>query len=112
LEFVKPSDLEVTNTWTDSLAMAETTYKNMLHKKIAPQIARSVLPNSLACTIAVTGNLRSWRHLFTMRCTQESHPDMKAVMIPLLKEFKTRIPLIFNDLEPNLKQSEALSKPR
>lgn len=98
--------------WEGSMADAEGAYQALVGNGASPQIARSVLPNALAAVIAVTGNLRNWRHLLIMRTTQETHPDFKRVMIPLLAEFQKRVPMLFNDIVPNQKQAEALSKPR
>ena len=91
---------------------AEGEYLAQLNLGRPPQVARSVLPNGLASTIAVTGNLRNWRHLLIMRTTKETHPDFRRVMIPLLAEMQQRIPILYDDIIPEQKQSEALSKPR
>jgi len=99
-------------TWQGAMSDAEDAYTNLIKDGLSPQIARSTLPNALAATIAVTGNLRNWRHLLIMRTTQETHPDFKRVMIPLLTTMQQRIPLLFDDIVPGQKQSEALSKPR
>jgi len=113
MEFICPTGVEPSDP-DFRLAMegAELEYKTMLEQGKSPQIARSVLPNALAATIATTGNLRNWRHFLIMRTTQETHPDMKRLTIPLLAEFQARIPLLFDDIVPNQKQAEALSKPR
>ena len=116
LEFITPSNLENSQqgigVWVPLCIAAEECYFTMLDAGIRPQEARSVLPNSLASTIAVTGNLRNWRHLLIMRTTKESHPDFLRVTVPLLAEFKERIPLLYDDIEPYQKQSIALSRPR
>lgn len=113
LEFIRPLNISAEiGLWTETCQQLEDVYLTMLDGKIRPQEARSLLPNSLASTIAITGNLRNWRHLFIMRTTQETHPDFKRTTIPLLAEFQNRIPLLFDDIIPNQKQSEALSKPR
>lgn len=115
LEFIRPCNLPEGKPWwhwEQAIIMAETEYLDMLDQKVRPQEARSVLPTSLAATIAVTGNLRNWRHFLIMRTTQETHPDFRRVTIPLLESFKGRIPLLFDDIVANQKQSEALSKPR
>lgn len=98
--------------WREGIEVAEKTYKNMISVGCAPQIARSVLPNALASRISTTCNLRNWRHMFIMRTTKEAHPQMKQIMIPLLEEFKVKIPIIFEDLEPNSRQIDNLRKPR
>lgn len=98
--------------WSASMREAEINYLELLEADQPPQMARSVLPNATASSIVMTGNLRSWRHFFIMRTTQETHPDLKRVSIPLLEEFKKRIPLLFDDLEPNQKQSISMSRPK
>jgi thymidylate synthase (FAD) len=123
LEFIYPSSLSKIDNknaelvsyekdWYDSMLQAESTYFSMLNSGTRPQEARSVLPNALASTIAVTGNLRSWRHLFIMRTTKETHPDFRRIMIPLLKEFQERIPILYSDIEPEGRQIDNLKKAR
>jgi thymidylate synthase (FAD) len=90
----------------------EMDYLRLLDNGIRPQEARSVLPNALASTIAVTGNLRNWRHLLLMRTSKETHPDFRRVTVPLLEEFKKFIPILFDDIEPNARQIDNLRKPR
>jgi thymidylate synthase (FAD) len=77
-----------------------------------PQEARATLPNALAATIAVTGNLRNWRHFLLMRTSRETHPDFKEVTLPLLRTFKERIPLLFDDIVEEERQIDAMRKPR
>ena len=111
--FIMPTDgLGDYDAWRDAIDQAETSYKRMLHDGASPQTARSVFPNALASRIIITGNLRNWRHFFIMRVTKEAHPQMRQVTIPLLAEFKAKIPIIFDDIEPLTKQTVAMSKMR
>jgi thymidylate synthase (FAD) len=112
LEFILPAKDETEATLYNSLVDSEEAYLKMLDQGYRPQEARAVLPNALAATIAVTGNLRNWRHVMLMRTTKETHPDFKQVMIPLLAEFKARVPLLFDDVEPDTRQIDAMRKPR
>lgn len=98
--------------WIAGVKGCEDTYLTMLANKVPPQIARSVLPNSLASRLIVTGNLRNWRHFLIMRTTAEAHPQMRQVTIPLLAEFKAKIPLLYDDIEPLAKQSEGMRRAR
>jgi thymidylate synthase (FAD) len=108
LEFIESADGLGTHVFT----FCENAYLNLLDEGIRPQEARSVLPNALAATIAVTGNLRNWRHFFLMRTSKETHPDFRRVTIPLLAEFKTRIPILYDDIEPEARQIDNLKKAR
>src|ERR1700674_2016497 len=101
LEFIIPQELVLLDyvdrriaayySWETAIKSCEEQYFNMLDTGVRPQEARSVLPNSLAATIAVTGNLRNWRHFFLMRTSKETHPDFRCVTIPLLAEFQKLI---------------------
>jgi len=85
--------------WISVMEIAEFNY-NLLIKdfKWSPQQARSVLPNSLKTEINVSANIREWRHILKLRTANAAHPQMQEVMRPLLKEFQSRIPLLFNDI--------------
>lgn len=75
----------------------------MLAYGLTPQEARAVLPNSLKTEVVMTANLREWRHFFSLRAcgaTGRPHPQMLEVAVPLLKEIKSLIPVVFDDLEP------------
>lgn len=86
--------------WKKLCECAEKSYVELL-KTATPQEARSVLPNSLKTEIAVTYNLREWRHFFSLRCSKHAHPQMQQVAIPLLLKFKEKLGVIFDDIEYN-----------
>jgi thymidylate synthase (FAD) len=44
-------------------------------------------------------DIREWRHMFALRCSKKAHPQIRALMIPLLNELKTKIPVVFDDIE-------------
>ena len=85
--------------WKSACECAEERYFNLLKMGATPQEARTVLPNSLKTEITVTANYREWRNFFKLRTAEASHPQMREVTIPLLKEIKPLIPIIFDDIE-------------
>lgn len=90
-------------SWYNSVSKAEDAYITMLEHGATPQEARAVLPNSLKTELVMTANLREWRHFFSLRAcgaTGKPHPQMLEVAVPLLKEIKSLIPVVFDDLEP------------
>lgn len=103
---------EANQIWEDAVYACESAYRSLLGKGVPPQLARSVFPNALSTRLAVTGNLRNWRHHFIMRTTRETHPQYLEVMVPLLEQFKESIPLLFDDIEAGVKQSEGMKKAR
>ena len=78
---------------------AEAHYFSLLDSGATPQEARSVLPNSTKTEITVTANYREWRNFFRLRTTKSTHPQMVQITKPLLKELKTKLPIIFDDIE-------------
>lgn len=91
------------NLWRKACVVAEKQYLDMLAYRFSPQEARAVLPNSLKTEVVMTANLREWRHFFSLRAcgtTGKPHPQMLEVAVPLLKEVKSLIPVVFDDLEP------------
>lgn len=67
--------------WLASVEQAEADYLYMTQKGESPQIARSVLPNSLKTEIAMTCNFREWLHVFDLRISDKAHPQIKEVML-------------------------------
>ena len=87
------------NRWYDAMAYSENSYFQMLKLGLPAQAARGVLPNDLKTEINVKANLREWRQIFKLRTSPAAHPDMRRVMIPLLQDLKSQIPIIFDDIE-------------
>ena len=110
--FIKPVGLteQQRARWEAAMSSCEDSYKLMIEARCTPQIARSVFPNGLASRIVTTSNLRNWRHFLLMRTCREAHPQMRQITIPLLREFQAKVPIIFEDIEPELKQSDNMKK--
>jgi len=105
-------DISVYDMWVKGREADEEEYIFHIEHGIRPQEARTCFPNALASRIVATYNLRMWRHFFLMRTTREAHPQMREVTIPLLERFKKCIPILFDDIEPEAKQSDNLKKMR
>ena len=84
--------------WKQTIKIIENAYNDLIKLGSTPQEARSILPNSLKTEIVITMNLREWKHFFILRTSEAAHPQMREIAIPLLKEFKKLIPVIFDDI--------------
>lgn len=84
--------------WYEAMVSAEKAYMALLDSGAKAQEARSVLPNSLKTEIVMTANLREWRHVINLRCGKPSHPQIRQIMLPLLAELNSKLPVIFSDL--------------
>ena len=84
--------------WTDAMIATEDDYNKLIELGASPQEARTVLPNSLKTEIVCTANIREWRHILKLRTDKAAHPQMQALMIPLLAVFKAELPALFEDI--------------
>ena len=87
--------------WFHEMDESEKTYLAMIESGATPEQARDILPMSIKTEIVMTANLREWRHFLKLRAegvTGKPHPQMLEITIPLLKELKQKIPVVFDDI--------------
>lgn len=96
--------------WISAILAAEEHYKLLLKSGWRPQEARSVLPNALATKLAVTYNLRVWRHFFLMRTSAEAHPQIREIASSLLSQMRSIVPLLYDDINPGDRQIDNMRK--
>ena len=85
----------------DHFWQVQELYDTEISEGLPPQIARGVLPTALKTELVLTANIREWRHIFNMRAVGiagKPHPQMLELMVPLLEEFKLKLPAFFADL--------------
>jgi thymidylate synthase (FAD) len=98
ITFIQPTDLnpDQEHGWYLLCEYSEKEYFRMLNSGATPQVARSVLPNSLKTEIVVKANFREWRHIFQLRAIEKAaHPDMRNLMIPLYMKCRKVCPEVF-----------------
>ena len=78
-----------------AIKLASLSYTELMKAGWKAQEARAVLPNSLKTEIVVTANLREWKHIFELRCSKAAHPQIRDLMLPLLKYMSEILPEIF-----------------
>jgi thymidylate synthase (FAD) len=96
--FFKGDDVKM-GLWKQAMEQCEAQYLALINAGASAQEARSVLPNSLKTEIVMTANIREWRHFFRLRTASTAHPQMREVTIPLLADFKVKLPVFFEDIE-------------
>lgn len=79
----------------------EKYYRALRKQGWAPEDARQFLPTGLKAEITATFNFREWRHIFKERTTKFAHWEIRTVFVNLLEEFKTIIPVVFEDFIPD-----------
>ncbi len=92
---------ECNRALTISCINSEEMYINLIGNGWKPQQARAVLPNCIKTEIVVTGNVREWRNAFKLRTDKAAHPQMREIMIPLIRKLNEDIPELWNDIVVN-----------
>jgi thymidylate synthase (FAD) len=69
----------------------------MIKLGVSPQIARSVLPNSLKTEIVWTCNMREWGHIIKMRTSPKAHPQMIEIAVKIEEILKRVAPAVFTN---------------
>jgi len=84
--------------WQQACLETIAYYLRLIGTGWSAQQAREVLPNSLKTEIIVSGNPREWRHCLKLRTSDKAHPQMRALMAPVLEELKIKLPVLFDDI--------------
>ena len=74
---------------------SELTYQALLQEGWKPEQAREVLPNSLKTEIVCTAPLSEWKHMLKLRTSKAAHPQIRALMKPVLSNLKEELPDLF-----------------
>lgn len=102
IKFIDPCNMdekELFNEWYSACIEIEQRYLKMAELGATPDQMRMILPHSTAAQVTMTCNIREWRHILTLRCSQAAHPAIRQILIPLLLKFKKDMPELFSDIE-------------
>lgn len=75
-------------------------YNKLLSLEIPNEDARYVFPNCMETKIVISMNVKSWKHFFNERCCDKAQWEIRNLANSLLKEFRSKIPVLFNDSGP------------
>ncbi|HJU75035.1 MAG TPA: FAD-dependent thymidylate synthase [Gemmatimonadaceae bacterium] len=68
-------------------------------RKMAREAARAVLPNSTETKIVVTGNVRAWRTMLELRCSEGAELEIRRMGMAVLRILQNEAPGFFSDFE-------------
>jgi thymidylate synthase (FAD) len=66
---------------------------------MAREAARAVLPNSTETKIVVTGNVRAWRTMLELRCSEGAELEIRRMGVGVLRVLQNEAPGFFSDFE-------------
>lgn len=85
----------------ESVSTTYDRYLTLLDAGIPPEDARFILPNAAKTELAMTANLRVWRHVIRERyLNPHAQWEIKVVIGDVFRTLKTHLPAVFDDLDP------------
>lgn len=91
LTMIEPLDYKENQEMYDrTFSMIEKEYIELMKNKIAPEMARAILPNKLKTSIIITASVEEFKTIFSLRCDQRAHPDIRDIMIPIQNYFYSK----------------------
>ena len=100
-EVIKDKDLYKCYLWENCMQNIEQDYNAMSEIGALPDEMRMLLPHSTAAKVTMTANIREWKHILSLRCSNHAHPAIQQLLIPFLLKLKEEMPEIFNDVDYN-----------
>jgi thymidylate synthase (FAD) len=93
------TDLDQKTGWLGIVGLCYEEYLHELAEGIKPEDARYLLPHCSKTELAVTFNIRQWRHIFQERAlNKHAQWEIRDIFSGILQDLKQRIPVVFDDL--------------
>jgi thymidylate synthase (FAD) len=100
--FYKPSDTSAMTDrqyfWAGNQLDCYNEYLRELKDGVPPEDARYSLPISCKTEIAVTYNLRQWRHFLKIRTDRHAQWEIRDIATGICKQLKHGMPAVFADI--------------
>jgi thymidylate synthase (FAD) len=78
---------------------ANRVYMELMSLGCVPDLARCILPIGIKAEMVITMTAKEWREsFFSLRLTDNVHPDMLNISRPLLTKFKEKYNSLFKDI--------------
>lgn len=90
-------DLDALELFTQEMERVANAYQKLTDMGIAPEDARSVLPNATATKIIFTMNGRALLNFFGLRCCTSAQLEIRTLANKMLKLCKEVCPVIFEN---------------
>lgn len=97
--FFTESELETINfVYNDALRHTEDAYNHMLERGVAPEQARSILPQAMYTEFVETGSLAAAARIASLRNQDDAQKEIRDLAIMLMNEIKDIAPVSWKAL--------------
>jgi len=85
--------------WIEFISNSYQEYVDQVNEGVLAEDARYVLPNATKTELAVTFNLRQWRHVFKERALNtHAQWEIRKIFTSILMDLNDKVPTVFEDL--------------
>ena len=100
ITFIRPNGLSSAqlSIWERCCENCENSYMELLYKQAKPELARSVLNNSVMTEMCMSANIREIRHMIDLRSDMHAQDDIRLISNLLLDKLYNLYPVFFKDL--------------
>lgn len=81
-------DPELIKEWYNVINLSQATYKKMVSKGVAKELARTILPLALNTTFIWTGSFLAFLHLFNLRLKPDAQEETRIIVSSMLEQTK------------------------
>ena len=108
ITFIRPNGLSSAqlSIWERCCENCENSYMELLYKQAKPELARSVLNNSVMTEMCMSANIREIRHMIDLRSDIHAQDDIRLISNLLLDKLYNLYPVFFKDLSEKYNRSE------
>ncbi len=109
-EFVIPPTVEnagFKDKFSEKALELKNFYEELVKAGVPKEDARYILPNATVSEIVVSANFRELRHIFTVRCVERAHWEIREICLEMLRIMRKEAPTVFWDFVINEKNKTA-----
>ena len=103
LAFIEPyglkKQLNAYNVWKKACEQTSVDYNMMIDMGATIDQASQVLNQSIKADVIITANIREWRHILKLRTAKNVYPNLRFLMIEVLKYLQSKLPTFFEDIK-------------
>ena len=89
----KPLEEKLLGIMQDAIELGLSTYDQLIESGVAPEIARSVLPQSMYTEFIETGSLAAYARLYKLRTTPDAQKEIRDYAEEIGKVMSDKFPI-------------------
>ncbi len=86
--------------WEEACFYIGSVYNELIERGASFGEAQLVLPNSVATEVVISTSIHDWRRILKRSLAPGTSPQLRELMVSVLRRFQKDIPVLFEDISP------------